>query len=51
MIKILRLLIIISLFLVNAKANNINSKLEKHLKLIDPKKNNILLYCFECEVK
>ena len=29
----------------------INSKLEKHLKLIDPKKNNILLYCFECEVK
>ena len=29
----------------------INSKLEKHLKLIDPKKNNVLLYCFECEVK
>jgi len=29
----------------------INSKLEKHLKLIDPKKRNILMYCFECEVK
>ena len=29
----------------------INSKLEKHLKLIDPEKNNVLLYCFECEVK
>ena len=29
----------------------INSKLEKHLKLIDPEKRNILMYCFECEVK
>ena len=29
----------------------INSKLEKHLKLIDPDKRNILMYCFECEVK
>jgi hypothetical protein len=29
----------------------INSKLEKHLKLIDPEKNNVLLYCFECEAK
>ena len=29
----------------------INSKLEKHLKLIDPEKSNVLLYCFECEVR
>ena len=29
----------------------INSKLEKHLKLIDPDKRNILMYCFECEIK
>ena len=29
----------------------INSKLEKHLKLIDPEKRNTLMYCFECEVK
>jgi len=29
----------------------INSKLEKHLKLIDPEKRNMLMYCFECEVK
>ena len=29
----------------------INSKLEKHLKLIDPEKRNILMYCFECEIK
>ena len=29
----------------------INSKLEKYLKLIDPEKRNILMYCFECEVK
>jgi protease-4 len=29
----------------------INSKLDKYLKLIDPEKNNVLLYCFECEVK
>lgn len=29
----------------------INSKLEKHLKLIDPQKRNILMYCFECEVR
>jgi protease-4 len=29
----------------------INSKLKKHLKLIDPEKRNILMYCFECEVK
>ena len=29
----------------------INSKLEKHLKLIDPEKRNILMYCFECDVK
>ena len=29
----------------------INSKLEKHLKLIDPQKRNILMYCFECEIK
>jgi protease-4 len=29
----------------------INSKLEKHLRLIDPEKRNILMYCFECEVK
>ena len=29
----------------------INSKLEKHLKLIDPEKRNILMYCFECEVR
>ena len=29
----------------------INSKLQKHLKLIDPENNNVLLYCFECEVK
>ncbi|NCV54388.1 MAG: signal peptide peptidase SppA [Betaproteobacteria bacterium] len=29
----------------------INSKLEKHLKLIDPEKRNTLMYCFECEVR
>ena len=29
----------------------INSKLEKHLKLIDPDERNILMYCFECEIK
>jgi protease-4 len=29
----------------------INSKLEKHLRLIDPEKRNILMYCFACEVK
>jgi protease-4 len=29
----------------------INSKLEKHLKLIDPDKRNTLMYCFECEVR
>jgi protease-4 len=29
----------------------LNAKLEKHLKLIDPEKRNILMYCFECEVK
>ena len=29
----------------------INSKLEKHLKLNEKKKRNILMYCFECEVK
>ena len=29
----------------------INSKLEKHLKLIDPEKRNALMYCFECEVR
>ena len=29
----------------------INSKLEKHLKLIDPEKRNTLMYCFECEAR
>lgn len=29
----------------------INSKLEKHLKLINPEKRNTLMYCFECEVR
>ena len=29
----------------------INSKLKKHLKLIDPEKRNTLMYCFECEVR
>ena len=29
----------------------INTKLEKHRRLIDSEKNNVLLYCFECEVK
>jgi len=29
----------------------LNTKLEKHLKLVDPEKKNILMYCFECEVK
>ena len=29
----------------------INSSLEKHLKLLEPENKNILLYCFECEVK
>ena len=29
----------------------LNAKLEKHLKLIDPEKRNILMYCFECEIK
>ena len=29
----------------------INSKIEKHLKLIDPEKRNTLMYCFECEVR
>ena len=29
----------------------INSKLEKHLKLIDPEKRNTLMYCFACEVR
>jgi protease-4 len=29
----------------------VNSSLEKHLKLLEPENKNILLYCFECEVK
>jgi protease-4 len=29
----------------------INTKLEKQRRLIDSSKNNVLLYCFECEVK
>ena len=29
----------------------INSSLQKHLKLLEPENKNILLYCFECEVK
>ncbi len=36
---------------IDPRLKLINSKLEKHLKLIDPEKRNILMYCFECEVK
>jgi protease-4 len=36
---------------IDPRLKLINSKLEKHLKLIDPQKRNILMYCFECEVK
>ena len=36
---------------IDPRLKLINSKLEKHLKLIDPEKRNILMYCFECEIK
>jgi protease-4 len=36
---------------IDPRLKLINSKLEKHFKLIDPEKRNILMYCFECEVK
>ena len=36
---------------IDPRLKLINSKLEKHLKLIDPEKRNILMYCFECGVK
>ena len=36
---------------IDPRLKLINSKLEKHLKLIDPEKKNILMYCFECEAK
>jgi len=36
---------------IDPRLKLINSKLEKHLKLIDPEKRNLLMYCFECEIK
>ena len=36
---------------IDPRLKLINSSLEKHLKLLEPENKNILLYCFECEVK
>jgi protease-4 len=35
---------------IDPRIKFINSKLDRHLKLIDPESKNILLYCFECEI-
>ena len=36
---------------IDPRLKLINSTLEKHLKIIDPNKKNILAYCFDCEIK
>ena len=36
---------------VDPRLKLINNSLQKHQKLLEPENKNILLYCFECEVK
>ena len=36
---------------IDPRLKLINSTLEKHLKIIDQNKKNILAYCFDCEIK
>ena len=36
---------------VDPRLKLINNSLQKHQKLLEPESKNILLYCFECEVK
>ena len=36
---------------VDPRLKLINNSLKKHQKLLEPENKNILLYCFECEVK
>ena len=36
---------------VDPRLKLINKSLRKHQKLLEPENKNILLYCFECEVK
>ena len=36
---------------VDSRLKLINKSLRKHQKLLEPENKNILLYCFECEVK
>ena len=36
---------------VDPRLKLINSTLSKHLKIIDPSKENILAYCFDCDLK